>query len=836
MKLSTPRQATKKKYLGMVAILLLSMLLTGCDLPVSIPLFGDDPTSMEENTGQLALIVFNVEIPPNTPKDEPMLLSVLDEVTGLALNTKRYTMSVIDDSHYTVGVPAPVGSVIKYRYSRQGSILAEEHISDGRPVRYRLYRVSGPGEVNDVITRWNDTAYNGPTGRITGTVSDTASGAPLANVMIAAGGAQTLTTGNGEFFIEGLPPGTHNLVAYTLDGAYKPFQQGATVAADSNTAASIQLPLAERVDVTFLVRLPEETPENVPLRLAGNLTTLGNTYANLSGGMSTLASEMPALSKLQDGSYGVILSLPVGADMRYKYTLGDGFWNAERGADGAFVTRQIIVGKESAVIEEQVETWLVGAKAPITFDVIVPGNTPLDEEIFIQFNPYGWTEPIPMWRVEDQRWAYVLYSPLDMIGQLGYRYCRAGQCGHADDLMTQGSFSSGQTTHTDVKDVNIYETVESWAWLENTLPEVEVSEAEITPRSSNFVTGIEFQPMYHPSWRKFYTNAMEDISELGANQVVLPSSWTFTRLDPPVLEPVAGQNPMWDDITAAAAHAREMNIKTALYAIPHFPTAVDAWWLSTPRDFAWWVSWFDRFETFALHQADLAAQSGADTLILGGDWISPALPDGELPDGRISNVPVDANKRYRDLIEKIRGRFDGTLAWALPYSDNIAYPPSFINQVDQIYVLWSAPLSEDQNATPEILQAEAKRIIDEDISAMRSAWTPKSEEKPVVLGLAYPSVQGTFSGCLPDPIVTCLAPDSLNFPAPDYPLLHISFEQQAKAYDAVLTVVNQYDWISGVISRGYYPPVILQDKSTSVHGKPSADVLHHWFTQFSIRE
>ncbi|MBE9523511.1 MAG: carboxypeptidase regulatory-like domain-containing protein, partial [Chloroflexi bacterium] len=590
MKLNKRGRATKHVISGLIATVLLGMGLNGCDI-VMTPTSADIPI-VEESIDQQALVMFYVEIPDNTPKDETLLLSVLDEVTGLALNTQRYSMTVIDNRHYLVGVPATLGSVIKYRYSRQGSLLAEEHMSDDRPVRYRLYRVDGPGEVHDVITRWNDTVFNDPTGRITGTVHDAANGKPLANILIAAGGAQALTTGDGKFFIEGLPPGTHNLVAYSLDGSYGTFQQGATVASDSNTQASIQLSLSPRIDVAFLVHVPEGTPPTVPLRMAGNLSTLGNTYANLSGGISTLASEMPTLSLLPDGSFGIILSLPIGSDIRYKFTLGDGFWNAERSTDGAFVTRQILVGEETSVVEDYVQTWSVGTTAPITFDITVPENTPPDEDIYIQFNPYGWTEPIPMWQLSEYRWAYILYSPIDMIGELGYRYCRSGQCGHADDARTPGAFSSGQITHPNEKAIGLTDAVETWSWLVTELPQVDVTDVKVKPRSTDFVTGFEFLPMYHPSWRGFYTSALQDIAARGGNQVIFPSSWTFTRLDPPVLEPVAGQNPLWDDITTTVAQAKDLNLKAALHAIPHFPTAVDAWWSSAPRDFAWWVSWF----------------------------------------------------------------------------------------------------------------------------------------------------------------------------------------------------------------------------------------------------
>ena len=825
--------ATKRVFIGLIATVLVGIGLNGCDSTMEPTPSTADLPIVEESATPQALVTFFVEIPSDSPSDEPVLLSVLDEVTGLALNRQRYTMTVIDGVHYGVGVPATVGSVIKYRYSRQGDILAEEHISDSRPVRYRLYRVDGPGEVHDVITRWNDTAFSGPTGRITGTVFEAANGNPIPNILVTAGGAQALTAGDGNFFIEGLPPGTHNLVAYALDGSYTTFQQGATVASDSNTQASIQLSLAPRTDITFLVHIPEGTPPSVPLRLAGNLSFLGNTFANLSGGISTLASDMPTLSLLPDGSFGIILSLPIGSDLRYKYTLGDGFWNAERSTDGSIITRQIVVSEETSVVEDNIQTWSAGTTSPITFDINVPENTPLDEDIYIQFNPYGWTEPIPMWQLSEHRWAYILFSPIDLISELGYRYCRSGQCGHADDARTPGVFSSGQITYPSDEAIGVSDSIETWAWLVDELPQADVTDVKINSRSADFVTGFEFQPMFHPSWRSYYSDALQDIAARGGNQVIFPSSWTYTRLDPPVLEPVTGQNPMWSDVTTIVAQAKELNLNAALHAVPHFPTAVEAWWSSAPRDFAWWVSWFDRFETFALYHADLAEQSGTDTLILGGDWMTPALPDGKLVDGQISNVPLDADQRYRELIAKIRQRYSGTLAWALPYSKDITHPPGFIDEVDQIYVLWSAPLSQDQNAAPEILQAESERIINDELYALRLTWEPKSDVKSIVLSVAYPSVQGSFTGCLPDPIVTCLEPGALNFPAPDYPLLNTSFEQQAKAYDAVLAATNQYEWISGVVSRGYYPPAILHDKSTSVHGKPSADVLRYWFTRFT---
>ena len=56
------------------------------------------------------------------------------------------------------------------------------------------------------------------------------------------------------------------------------------------------------------------------------------------------------------------MMLPAGADIRYKYTLGDGFWNAEHNTDGNFILRQLIVPASSTPVQVQdtVQTWQAG--------------------------------------------------------------------------------------------------------------------------------------------------------------------------------------------------------------------------------------------------------------------------------------------------------------------------------------------------------------------------------------------------------------------------------------------------------------------------------------------
>jgi len=773
-----------------------------------------------------AEITFSVQIPANTPLDEPVLLNVLDEVTGLGLNAETYPMEAVDNLHYRLILPFPVGTIVKYRYSRQGETAPlEEHISDGRQVRYRLYDVQGKGEVQDVVSRWTDTKFEGSTGRIKGEATDADTGQPIPNLLVAAGGAQTLTAADGTFLLEGLPPGTHNLVGYALDGSYHTFQQGATVAADSTTPAPINLNAAKLVNVVFVVSQPEGSIPAVPIRIAGNLFQLGNTFADLSAGLSTVASRMPVLNLLPDGRHTLTLSLPAGADVRYLYTLGDGFWNTELSSDGKPNVRQIIVPNDNTQIDDTIATWHAGGPAPITFDVTVPENTPPDDFVSIQFNPlFSWTEPIPMWRLSPTRWAYVLNSPLGILHDFTYRYCRNDQCGSADDAQTMGMEGPGRPVSVSDTPQTMKDEVKSWAWLDANPNTSLIETPDIPARGQNFMAGVELQPYYNPTYPPLIPKALKDVSGLGGNWIVIPPTWSYTRDNLPVLEPVTGVDPMWSELTGEIEQSRQAGLNVAIFPTPNFPSPAGEWWSGTQRDYAWWLVWFEGYSKFLLNNAALAAKTDAQALILGGDWLEPALPGGTLADGTPSGVPADADTRWRALIADVRQVYKGSILWAIPYKQAMDKPPSFLDAVDQIYLLWSVPLADQGNPSQEEMGAKLASILDNGVITFHAIYN-----KPLILAVAYPAVDGSATACLPDPNGTCLSVNALSQPNPDMPDLQLNLAAQADVYQALLAAVNQRDWIGGFVSRGYYPPAVLRDKSISVHGKPAQDVLAYWF-------
>lgn len=783
------------------------------------------PSGPTSTPAPRAEVTFTVRLPEALLPNESLEISVVDEVTGLAFNHVEYPMSAVDTVTYTTKLTIPDQAVIRYRYLRRGVTQIAEDTNLDENIRYRLFYVSGPTQVTDTVSSWVDKPVNTLSGNIFGTVVNADTGAPIPDIMVNAGGVSIQTDSAGRFQVMGLRAGIHNLVAYALDGMYQTFQQGATVADSQSTPVQIRLKPMPLVNVIFVVSVPPTTQRDVPIRIAGNLLQLGNTFSDLRGGLSTVADRMPILLPLPDGRYSVSLFLPAGADVQYKYTLGDGFWNAEFTPGGQYVTRQILVPNQTVTIEDTIQSWQTGPNGPILFEVTVPANTPPGDTVYIQFNPYSWTHPIPMWKRDATHWAYKLYGPLNIVGSFGYRYCRNAQCDSADDAQTAGTNARGRTVTPSLSPQDLIENISQWAWPLNAGTASLVA-TSIPSRGTGFMAGIEYQTYYDPSTPTYNDLALQNILGLGANWVVYTPSWTYKRVTPNIFTEQPGKDPFWADTARAVTEARSRNINAAIFPQPRFAVDANDFWKNAPRDGNWWNDWFEHYRAFAIHFADQATLSGAQALILGGDWILPALPSGTLADGTSSGAPADAETRWKNLIAEVRQHFRGSVLFAVPYNSiNFVPPVNILKDADGVYLLWFAKLSTVASAPNKTdMITEAGKLLDQNIAPVQV-----QVNKPFIIALSYPSSSNSATGCIPNGSGLCLDWTSLNRPNADISAVNLDLQQQVDIYDAIFTAMNARTWVSGFVSRGYFEPVELQDKSASIHGKPTRDLLWYWF-------
>lgn len=437
---------------SMLLVMILGLLLAACNVN---PATSKLPETSSEADLPLTEIIFQVSIPEELPENTGLAVEILDETTGLAFNAERYQLQTIDPKSYFVRVTVPIGAVLKYRFIKLGELATPEYTAQNVPVRYRMYPVPGPAIIQDTVAAWIDTPFSGSTGTLEGQIlSSSNSGIP--HIFVTIDGMSTFTDENGSYSLSGIPAGTHNLVAYSLDGSFSAFQQGAVIAENATTPASFQMADTKLVNISFDVTVPDGYYTDVPVRIIGSLYQLGNSFADLEGGFSTLAFRGIVLTRSDDGHFRVTTQLPAGAYIEFKYSLGDGFWNGERREDGRFRIRKIIVPNVDTTYQDTVISWSTGNFAPITFDVTDQQSAGADEVIYIQFNPFAWTNPIPMWKIDNNHWYYTLYNPFDLLGQVEYRFCRNDQCGIATDVDANSlnftPSSTSQSLHNTISD------------------------------------------------------------------------------------------------------------------------------------------------------------------------------------------------------------------------------------------------------------------------------------------------------------------------------------------------------------------------------------------------
>ena len=376
-----------------------------------------------------ALLKFEVEIPADSPLEEGIDLLVLDEVSGLMLNPLRYTMRARDARNYELELPFQIGSVLKYRYARHGNSLVAEYNAQNKPVRYRLFRVDGAGmRVSDIVSRWEDTQSPKEVGTLEGEISDAQKKKPLVGLLVYCGGNVTKSDKNGKFQIQGLPPGKHNLVVNSAEGGYLTFQQEAIITAGNVTLATFSMQKTETVTMVFSVNVPADTPAHAQVRIAGSLLQLGNAFRDLRGGVNGKSEQMPLLKQTSEGRYMVALNLPSGVFVQYKYTLGNGYWNAERDGKAAIRLRQFIVPSQGRLILDEVLTWRDSQKTPYMIDYLHPFSNP-PKKVAVQLYVFQWSETILLWQTGVNRWTYTLFSPLKILpAEFKYRFCLDKQC------------------------------------------------------------------------------------------------------------------------------------------------------------------------------------------------------------------------------------------------------------------------------------------------------------------------------------------------------------------------------------------------------------------------
>ena len=442
-----------KKSLTILLIASFGLFFISCSL---------NPFNTQEyqQNNSRAEVQFNVTVPNGNINQADLFLEIVDEVTGLGLNPTRYQMQTIDRANYSIHLTLTIGFSVKYRYVNGGDPPSIEYDSGKKQVRYRMLIVDRPITINDRIAGWQDSPFQENTGILQGYIFNETNSEPVSNAMVIIAGMRTFTGAEGAYRIDKIPVGEQNLTAYHIDGLFHPFQQKAIIAANAITPANFGMRPAQIVNITFKVTPPSDNLTGAPIRLFGDLFSLGNTFNDLQGGISSPGINGKLLNYQDDGTYTIILPLPAGHPLEYKYSLGDGFWNAEHSSDNNWKTRKMIIPTVDTVVNDVISTWKNSNENAITFKITVPSNTPPTSLVLLQLNPFVWMEPLPMWFLGNNQWMYMLYSPAEFINDTNYRFIENDQNGIRRDIATADPSSPGMKIDYLTPEINY--TIQQW--------------------------------------------------------------------------------------------------------------------------------------------------------------------------------------------------------------------------------------------------------------------------------------------------------------------------------------------------------------------------------------
>lgn len=795
--------------LAFIAVIFFVGSLSACSLSF-IPKEADpssNAVTLPSNISEPKLVIVQFIAHPvqSFSVEDELSLDIIDLVSGLNYQRERYFLQDLEDGRYAITVMLPEGATISYRYSLVKPIEVVELLPDGRQLPFRQLLVRENLVVNDIVSGWPEVLYNGTLASLNGVIADSETEAPLPDVLVNVAGKTALTDMNGRFFIRDLPVGQHNLVATKIDGSHRTFQQEVNLVDSLSTLAIIRMSPLPEVTLTFVMTPPNEAV-GAPVRMAGNLSQLGQTIFDQASGTGALAGNMPLMSRNPDGKYVSQIKVHAGNFLSYRYTLGDAVVNAERNSEGARSIRQFIVPDRDTVIDDQVATWRLPNTSTLSFFTQSPVGTPEGDQLFMQFNQGSWSNSIPMWPMENGQWM-LLYNPLNITGEsIEYRYCRSTDCQIGlEDYQSNLVRSVMLGTTSEVRDeINGWRMLDSSSQVDPNYGEVEFNQETLR--------GVEIDHNYASAYMSSYYGMASHLKQQGFNWIILRPVWKVdVSGDLPYIDPDPKLTIPSGILQKIASVAKQEGFKLAIYPKLQFPASRDFWWNDTLKSSLWWQQWYADYEKLVTHTLKLASGIAADQIILGGPDASYTYPGAIKTVGENYGTPKTSEEIWNELLEKANQYYEGELLLAQNISASELSSHSFYEKTDGFYL----------EVDSELMPAGTYSIYSVGTyldSAVYNFYI--NQNKALYFALNGPSFTTRSESTSPSYEIISPTNNAFN-PS------NVDLAGQTSFYSAYLENIAVRDWIKGVASQGFFPALELTDFSSSIFGKPAFFLFHN---------
>ena len=458
---------------------------------------------------------------------------------------------------------------------------------------------------------------------------------------------------------------------------------------------------------------------------------------------------------------------------------------------------------------------------PVTVRVHVPANTPVGTQVYVErLSQAG----VGIRTDVLKRLGSGLYgATIEMPpGALLYRYMRNGWGFAGAEEFSPDS----EQAHRSIKVSgarSISDAVTKWRWIPgsgNAVTAVPSAANSVTflPRTNGgqFQKGMMFSDFWWGNIQNLLASTNAAMKRDRVQWVEIAPAWDYAKTDPPVMTN-EGFGHTYPDASLVAHINATKKAGFKVYLAPQV-CCVDL--TKVDKTAKWWNSWFEQYEDYSLHFADVAAKTGVDQLAITGDWAT------------IDNKPPNYASRLEAIYTKVRQHYKGPVGRSIYLGgvDGTAEPvwprPSDMpgmNQWEFFAVNWWAGLSPNSSATQPALNESALRIMNASLAPIAAQYG-----KPVVLQqIAYPSVVGGVTGR------TEVDGDGIQMWNKYDPSAVLDLQGQAMAFEAVLNAVAQSPYVIGTYPFVYWPDEFPLSKEYNIRGKPAVEVVRGWYGSVS---
>ena len=497
------------------------------------------------------------------------------------------------------------------------------------------------------------------------------------------------------------------------------------------------------------------------------------------------------------------------------------WWQSHKG----FISLIIIV-ITMLVIGIGVGSYLIirESASTMTFEVIVPQNTPPDDIIYMYTNDQRGKR---MEKINSFTHQLKLTRKQVGIGEsediVKYRYTRNNANFWTAEYLEpdtnnffweepgrQAPFTVGKIQH---------DVVLRWRWFpsDNT-PIAHTTSLEpvgdFLPRitSEPFRSGQILEDLFIEGFRDHFGTTAKHLKEIGYTWVEIDPPWQWTEEKGlPKVSNLAQDNPNYPDDQTLINEIQAMksqNLKVMLG-----PQLCCTTLSTQSRSQEWWEAYFAETTRFLVHFAKIAQQSDVDAIHYA---VQNDYPGN------------DYAARWSAVFKEVRKYFSGEvgeMVWSATESQGSIFPDAdFIkwgNELDYFYVAIDAPISKRDDPTDDELKQGAAKILD-GVKQLYDRY-----KKPVFVRTTYFNVKQTWKGN------SFYSISSVPWPSdPEQKLRGSKYElgvnDQARVIQAYFRAIAERSWILGYAQFGYTHWEYPLAADLSVRGKPAEDLWRKW--------